>query len=207
MLPITMNLKISLPTLLTKSVLYIFLLGCLSLAQAQTGTLRGNVYDAETGEPIIYGTLQLTGTSFGTTTDFDGFYILSNIPIGEYQLKASYIGYDSLSVPVTIKENGITYERLNLTTTSVQLSTVSISAEKEKARSEVKVSSLTVTPKRITSLPSIGGQADIAQYLPVLPGIVSTGDQGGQLYIRGGSPVQNKILLDGMTIYNPFHSL
>ncbi|MFN3939458.1 MAG: TonB-dependent receptor plug domain-containing protein, partial [Chitinophagales bacterium] len=56
-------------------------------------------------------------------------------------------------------------------------------------------------------LPSIGGEPDLAQYLQVLPGVIFTGDQGGQLYIRGGSPIQNKVLLDGMVIYNPFHSI
>jgi len=174
---------------------------------SQSGALRGNVFDAETGEPIIYCNLQLQGTNLGATTDFDGFFSLTNIPVGDYQLVATYIGYDSLSVAISIKENQINYQRINIQPNSVQLSTVDVSARKEKARSEVQVSALTVTPKQITSLPSIGGQADIAQYLPVLPGIIFTGDQGGQLYIRGGSPIQNKILLDGMTIYNPFHSL
>ncbi len=64
-----------------------------------------------------------------------------------------------------------------------------------------------ITPKELKILPSIGGEPDIAQFLQVMPGVISTGDQGGQLYIRGGSPIQNKILLDGMTIYNPFHSI
>lgn len=174
---------------------------------AQKGILRGNVFDAETGEPIIYGNLQLSGTNLGTTTDFDGFFNLTNIPEGDYRLVATYIGYDSLSMPIVINANQVTYQRLTMQPNSVQLSTVDVSARKEKAKSEVQVSALTVTPQQILSLPSIGGQADIAQYLPVLPGIVFTGDQGGQLYIRGGSPIQNKILLDGMTIYNPFHSL
>jgi len=174
---------------------------------SQNGTLRGNVFDTETGEPIIYCNLQLQGTNLGVTTDFDGFFSLTNIPVGNYQLVATYIGYDSLSVAIAIKENQIDYQRINIQPNSVQLSTVDVSARKEKARAEVQVSALTVTPQQITSLPSIGGQADIAQYLPVLPGIIFTGDQGGQLYIRGGSPIQNKILLDGMTIYNPFHSL
>ena len=174
---------------------------------AQSGTLRGNIFDTDTGEPIIYGNLQLRGINLGTTTDFEGFFTLTNIPVGNYQVVVTYIGYDSLSLPITIKENQITYQRINIQPNSIQLSTVDVSARKEKARSEVQVSAITVTPKQITSLPSIGGQPDIAQYLPVLPGIIFTGDQGGQLYIRGGSPIQNKILLDGMTIYNPFHSL
>jgi hypothetical protein len=56
-------------------------------------------------------------------------------------------------------------------------------------------------------VPAIGGEPDLAQYLQVLPGVVFSGDQGGQLYIRGGTPVHNKVLLDGMIIYNPFHSI
>ena len=45
------------------------------------------------------------------------------------------------------------------------------------------------------------------QYMQVVPGVVFTGDQGGQLYIRGGSPIMNKVLMDGMVVYNPFHSI
>jgi hypothetical protein len=64
----------------------------------------------------------------------------------------------------------------------------------------------TIDPVAINKLPSVG-EPDLAQYLQVLPGVVFTGDQGGQLYIRGGLPIQNKVLLDGMVIYNPFHSI
>ncbi len=71
----------------------------------------------------------------------------------------------------------------------------------------MNISVNTITPREINQIPTVGGEPDIAQYLQVLPGVISTGDQGGQLYIRGGSPVQNKVLLDGMIIYNPFHSI
>ncbi len=53
----------------------------------------------------------------------------------------------------------------------------------------------------------MGSEPDFAQYVQVLPGVIFTGDQGGQLYIRGGAPIQNKVLLDGMVVYNPFHSI
>ena len=87
------------------------------------------------------------------------------------------------------------------------METVTISAEKQEAQTNVKMSVTKLTPKEIKKMPSIGGDPDLAQYLQVLPGVVFTGDQGGQLYIRGGSPIQNKVLLDGMIIYNPFHSI
>ncbi len=174
---------------------------------SQTGTIRGNVYDKETGEPILFGNVRLEGTNLGSTTDLDGFFTITNAPVGKHNLIATYIGYDSVSVAVSISDGRITYERILISPSAINLSQVDVSAGREQARSDVQVSKVVVTAAQIKSLPSTGGEADIAQYLPVLPGIISTGDQGGQLYIRGGSPVQNKILLDGMTIYNPFHSI
>lgn len=173
---------------------------------AQTGIIRGNIYDQESGEPIIYGNIRLNGTTIGGVTDLNGFFSLT-VPPGDYTLMATYIGYDSVAVNVTVNAGGIIYERIFLSPSAVQLSAVDVSGTREQARSDVQVSKVVVTPKQIRSLPSTGGEADIAQYLPVLPGIITTGDQGGQLYIRGGAPIQNKILLDGMTIYNPFHSI
>lgn len=169
--------------------------------------LRGNVYDHETGEPIVLGTIRLEGTALGTNTDLKGFFSLGNVPAGQHTLVVTYIGYDSLAIDLQLQEGKIEYRQLRMRPNAVNLSTVDVSASREKARSDVQVSQLRVTPKQIRSLPSTGGDADIAQYLPVLPGVIVSGDQGGQLYIRGGSPVQNKILLDGMTIFNPFHSI
>ncbi|MFQ5446162.1 MAG: beta-sandwich domain-containing protein, partial [Saprospiraceae bacterium] len=179
----------------------------LGLYAQKGGTVRGNVYDKLTGEPIIFGTVILAGTTIGTNTNEDGFFSIGNVPPGEYVVVATYIGYDSATVSVTVRNGGIATENLYMSESSIQLSTVDVSARKEQAKSDVQVSKVTVTANQIKALPSTGGQTDIAQYLPVLPGIISTGDQGGQIYIRGGSPIQNKILLDGMTIYNPFHSI
>lgn len=188
-------------------LLFALLLMATSQIIAQEGSIRGNVYEKSSGDPIIYGTVRLLNTDIGTNTDLDGFFTLPNVPAGKYTLVVSYIGYDSTAVDITLKENAIVYKQLYLSESAVQLGVVDVSARKEKAKSEVKVSSITLTPKQIKALPSTGGDPDIAQYLPVLPGIIATGDQGGQLYIRGGSPIQNLILLDGMTIYNPFHSI
>jgi len=191
----------------TYLLLSIFFLS-LTLAAQNGGIVRGNIFDKENGEPIIYGNVLLRGTSLGANTDLDGFFSLANVPPGKYKLVATYIGYDSTVVDINVEKNGsIVYKRIFLSPSAVQLEEVNVSARREKARSDVQVSKVRVTPKQIRSLPATGGEADIAQYLPVLPGIISTGDQGGQLYIRGGSPVQNKILLDGVTIYNPFHSI
>lgn len=189
------------------TLLLFFSISLMLTADAQTGTLRGNIYDENTGEAIAFGQVFLEGTELRAVTDLDGFFIFSDIPAGNYNLQATFIGYDTIGTSVTLAENQVKYVKLLMAEKSIQLNTISVSASREQRRNEVNVSRITVTPQQIKSLPSTGGEADIAQYLMVLPGIISTGDQGGQIYIRGGSPVQNKILLDGMTIYNPFHSI
>ena len=190
------------------------LFACLTLSGvlcAQSAIIRGNIFDAQTGEPIAFGTVQLLGPgglNKGANTDIDGFYTFGNLPTGDFTLIATYLGYDSAAFQLNIAVvNEIEYKRINLQPTGLELQTVSVSARREQARSDVAVSKVTFSSDEIMALPATGGEPDIAQYLTVLPGVVSTGDQGGQLYIRGGSPVQNKLLLDGMTIYNPFHSI
>ncbi len=189
------------------SIITLTLLVCSAAVAQKGGVLRGNVFDKNSGEAMIFSTVLLQGTSIGTTTDIDGFFSIGNIPAGTYNMVVSSIGYDSTAVQVTIKEGGISMQRVMLSESSIQLGTVEISSRREQARSDVSISKVTVTANQIKSLPGTGGQADIAQYLPVLPGIISTGDQGGQIYIRGGSPIQNRIMIDGMTIFNPFHSI
>lgn len=187
-------------------LLFVLCVVCISLS-AQTALVRGNVFDKDTGEPILYGNVFIEGTTKGTTTDLDGFYTLSGLEPGSYRLMSTYLGYDTVTVDISVKAGQKLLQNLYMTQSGINLGTVNISASREEAKTEVKISTIKVTPKQIKALPSVGGEPDIAQYLQVIPGVISTGDQGGQLYIRGGSPVQNKILLDGFSIYNPFHSI
>ncbi|MFN0216461.1 MAG: TonB-dependent receptor [Saprospiraceae bacterium] len=174
---------------------------------SQKGTVRGNVFDKTSASPIAFATVGIEGAGLGSTTDLNGFFTIGNIPIGAQKLKISFIGYADLVINIEVKKGEILYQNIFLEEGGTQLDEVVVSGKKSQAKAEVQISKIAITPKQIRSLPSAGGQADVAQYLTVLPGVVFTGDQGGQLYIRGGSPVQNRILLDGMTIYNPFHSI
>ena len=178
-----------------------------TMAFSQDGIVRGFVYDADNGEPIIFTNVYLKGTTYGAATDVNGYYSITKIPAGEYILTVTSLGYDTLETSLSIEKGSLITKNLTIRQESVDLAGVTISAEKAEAQKTVKVSVEKVTPKEIGQLPSVGGEPDLAQYLQVLPGVVFTGDQGGQLYIRGGSPIQNKVLLDGMIIYNPFHSI
>lgn len=174
---------------------------------AQKGQIRGFIYNDKTGEAEIGATVFLKGTTMGAATDINGFYNISKVPAGSYTLMVTSMGFDSLAQKISIKDNEIISKNMNIKEAAQMMNTFVVSAEKQEAKTQVKMSVTKVTPKEIKSIPSIGGDPDLAQYLQVLPGVTFTGDQGGQLYIRGGSPVQNKVLLDGMIVYNPFHSI
>ncbi|MHC1708391.1 MAG: carboxypeptidase-like regulatory domain-containing protein [Bacteroidales bacterium] len=196
---------------LIKTLLILFtpliLLGSANTVYSQNASIRGFVYEKKTGEPVIYTNVYLFRTTYGSVTDVNGYYSISNIPPGTYTLMVTYLGYDTVKETVELKKGDILTKKLFLEQMNIMLTGASISAERQEAKTETKTSVVKITPKQIKQIPTIGGQADLAQYLQVLPGVIFTGDQGGQLYIRGGSPVQNKVLLDGMIVYNPFHSI
>lgn len=178
-----------------------------TFAQSAYGEIRGFVYDKETGEPIIFTNVFIRSLLIGKATDINGFYAISKLKPGQYTIQCYSLGYDTASAVITVDEGKIITQNLFLNRVSTNLKEVNITAEKQKAQTEVKISNVTITQKELKQLPSFGGEPDLAQYLQVVPGVVFSGDQGGQLYVRGGPPVQNKILLDGMIIYNPFHSI
>lgn len=179
-----------------------------SFAQKEnSASIRGFVYEAESGEPAMFCNVYLDGTTMGGSTDVNGYFLISQIEPGKYTLIITYLGFDTIRMPIVLKANEILTKNYYLKPASVKLKTIEINAERQASRTQTKTSVVSISPKSIKKIPSIGGQADIAQYLQVIPGVIFTGDQGGQFYIRGGSPIQNKVILDGMTIYNPFHSI
>jgi hypothetical protein len=188
-------------------LLTMLLLVLTAAAFAQSGTIKGFVYDKSSGEPMIYTNVLVQGTKLGVQTDLNGYFSIRQLPAGTYTIYTTSIGYDTVEATITVKANQIVTKKLFLNRSERQLRGVEVSARKTEKKTQVKAGSLTITPREMKLLPSAGGEPDLAQYLQVTPGVVFTGDQGGQLYIRGGAPSQTGILLDGVTIYNPFHSI
>jgi hypothetical protein len=188
------------------TALFVAILFSLS-SLGQTGDIRGFVYEKETSEPSPYCSVYLKGTTYGAQTNLDGFFSISRIPPGDYTLMVTAIGYDTIAQPITVKAGDLLTKKFFQEKSVIMFKEVEISAEKEEKKIDVQISVQKITPKEIRQVPTIGGEPDLAQYLQILPGIITSGDQGGQLYIRGGTPIQNKVLLDGMVIYNPFHSI
>src|SRR5690606_32771455 len=144
----------------------------------------------------------LTGTKYGVSTDESGFFSLNNIPVGKYTLTLSAMNFETITKSVEVVEGKTVTLSFIMKSSSTVLKGAVIEGARIDTKSDTCVSTITVAPEDIRRLPQIGGEADFAQFLQVLPGVNFTGEQGGQIYIRGGTPVQNKLTIDGLTIYN-----
>ena len=184
----------------------LFLILTSSTLFAQETTVRGFVYSKASGEPEPYVRVQIVELNVGAMTDLNGFFSIPKLAKGEYTIEISSVQYQTISEKITIGDKeflDLRYEMEN----SKMLQSVEVSAKQKEKQTNVETSVIKMTQKEIERIPSIGGESDVITAFSVVPGVTTSGDQGGQLYVRGGTPIQNKILLDGMTIYNPFHSI
>ncbi|KAA3439544.1 TonB-dependent receptor [Rufibacter hautae] len=175
-------------------------------AQAQnTGRITGVVRDRNTQEPVIGATVALEETTLAVATDAQGRYRLENIPTGNYNLKASSLGYEPVTrynVPVT-SGNALTLN-LEISPSQNKLQEVNITADRSirAATLETPLSIQSLSSEEIKSNP--GGNFDISRVIQTLPGVAGAGSTGAgfrnDIVIRGGGPGENVFFLDGIEI-------
>lgn len=176
--------------------------------QGGKGTLRGTVIDAA-GEPLAGATVFIPELKAGAYTNDRGIYSIPKLEPGSYEVVAFYFGYDTAREVVSVPRDGFVTVGFTLQEKQVYTNQVEITGQKQTGeidRQNVDIGVEEISAAEINLIPSLGS-ADLAQYLQVLPGVVFTGDQGGQLFIRGGTPIQNMVLMDDMVVYSPFHSI
>jgi len=122
----------------TFSVLAMFILMLSNSAFGQEGSIRGHVYDAKSGEPVLFANIILEGTNFGTNTDENGLFTFVNVPVGEYSLKASFLGYEEMIVDVEFKSSKINYYKIELNEGGINLGVIDISAARQQDKTEVR---------------------------------------------------------------------
>ncbi|MDW8158672.1 MAG: TonB-dependent receptor [Bacteroidia bacterium] len=176
------------------------------ITKAQS-SIQGTVKD-ESGEPVVDARVELLPTPLGTLTNVDGIFSFSKIQAGNYTLRITFLGMDTLNYPISVPPNKNLTLNLVLREKITQLETIEVVGQKLGEIDKIRITPgvTKVSMRDINLIPTLGAP-DLAQYLQVLPGVVFTGDQGGQLFIRGGTPIQNMVLMDGAIIYNPFHSI
>ena len=161
------------PSKLFFTAIFLFFTTLAAMAQiGATGqdnnSIKGFVYEESTGEPMMFTNVYLKGTTFGSTTNENGFFNINRIPDGHYTLLITSVGFDTISEVFNLSKGQVVSRKYYLKETSQKLEMVTITADKIEAQTETKTSVITITPKTITKIPSVGGQADFAQYLKEL---------------------------------------
>ncbi len=178
-------------------------------ARAQDATFSGFITDRSNGQPLELVNVVLRapdGALRGGTTNADGLYLITRISPGSYALNVSYVGYETYVDTVALGANETRTHNISLRPSSEELDEVVIASERAGA-ARVTAGQQTIRPADIENIPGPDVSSDLVGYLTAQPGIVSTGDRGGQLFIRGGEPSQNLVQVDGILVYQPFHVL
>jgi len=167
-------------------------------------TLSGEVINKVTGEALAFAQLIIKDTKTGTTCNVDGYFTLFHVPTDTSQLVVSYVGYKKRTVFLTPRKVNNKFV-IELMPESQQLDDVTIVGEREDLMQlSEKISMVTITPKEIAALPSLG-EKDIFRTFQLLPGVSGSNEGSAGLYVRGGTPDQNLILYDGFTVYHVDH--
>ena len=193
----------ALPVLRLRSLTAVLVAVAASGAGAQTATLAGTVRDAATGEPLIQATVVVEATGRGAATDVEGRYSLAGVAPGVVSVRATYVGYRTLRQTVTLAAGET--RRLDLRLEPEDLTSGEVVVEAQEPIEEERAPGVqNVSMELIESLPT-AFEADLFRSIQLLPGVKASSDFSSALYIRGGSPDQTLIQLDGTTVYNPTH--
>ncbi len=171
------------------------------LCAQSTGTLTGTVTDSRSGEPLQGANVGLEGTSLGASTDADGFYEIRNIPVGSYNVVATFVGYETQRrVDIRVRSAGNRDINFELVSSDEELDEVVFTlSEPFRAPDESAGSFNRLSPEEIATYPA--GNSDIAKVVQSLPGVSGsvTGFRN-DVIIRGGAPNENVYFLDGIEI-------
>lgn len=173
----------------------------LALQAQRRVTVNGLVTDGASGETLL-GAGVLAGTDGAVTNEY-GFYTLT-LPRGTTTLTWSYIGYEPEVQTLDLQRDTTINIQLRA---GASLAAAMVSAQKESGIKSTRMGVLEVPVNAIKNTPALFGEADVLKIIQMMPGVQSGSEGFSGLYVRGGGPDENLLLLDGIALYNAEHML
>lgn len=172
-------------------------------------TISGYITDKESGETLIgaavcYGKGEVIGSGLGAVTNAYGFYTLTIPQDKEWTLCYSYVGHDDVTVTLDLVRD--TTINISLKSNATLRGAV-VSAQRESGISATKMSAIEIPMNMIQNTPVLFGEADVLKTIQLMPGVQSGAEGFSGIYVRGGGPDENLLLLDGIPLYNAEHML
>ncbi len=184
--------------------LFVLLIIMSHFSQAQTGIIKGRVFNVLNNESIMFGNVFLEGSTSGTTTDIDGNYELSGLEPGLYNVTFSYVGFkEQTKYEIQVSNSKPAIINVGMEEYTKDLEEVVVKASPFRKTEESPVSLRSVGVAEIQRNP--GGNRDISRVIQSLPGVTSTASFRNDLLIRGGAPNENRFYLDDVEVPNINH--
>jgi hypothetical protein len=167
---------------------------------AQTGFIKGRVFNKVSNEPVAFANVLIQGSPVGTACDADGNYTLSGLTPGQYNIEASFVGYKKMVIyEIQVTNSRAAIVDFALEEENQQLEAVEINASTTFFKpDETPLSLRTIGPTEIKQTP--GGNRDLSKVVRSLPGVASPPSFRNDIIIRGGAPSENTFYLDGIQI-------
>ena len=166
----------------------------LQALQTSTASVNGFVEDSITKETLVGATAKLKGTKLGAYTNKSGYFTLGAIPAGSYTLVVSAVGYQTREMQMTFQAGKPQKLRVQLLQAVTKGDAVVVTAEREEDKRQISISRVNIPMEQLSQI-RIGGEADVFRALQMLPGVLTSSQISSGLFIRGGSPDQNLVLL------------
>lgn len=185
------------------SILLLFIF-CIGFVQAQEKyTINGYIKDSLNGETLIGANISVKPEGRGTTTNQYGFFSLT-LPKGKYQLIISFIGFQTIEIPIALDRN-IQRNILMQNNTAVSSEVTVTGKKRDNNVKTAQMGKIDLSVATAKALPAFLGEVDVLKTLQLMPGVRNAGEGNAGFYVRGGGPDQNLILLDDAVVYNTGH--
>jgi hypothetical protein len=172
--------------------------------QQQYGSIRGRVFSNATQEPLPSANVVFVGTSLGAAADLEGRFVISRVPVGTYNVRASVIGFSPLVLTDVVVSTVRPAElEFLLVETQLELQQVEVSAEYFRRLPEKPLSTQFQSYEEIRRLP--GGLEDVVRAISILPGVAQVQAGRNDLIVRGGAPSENLFVVDNIEVPNINH--
>jgi hypothetical protein len=178
---------------------------CLVLLVGKYCVLAGSVYDASTKEPLPMVNILIVGTEKGTVTDDKGYYsLVMSDTLEEFKVRYSMIGYGQIFKDIKFSGKEYTIVDVAMHMEPLKAQGIVVSAKKKKFRNTASMTPPSLSDKDLRMMPSFV-EGDLMRTIEALPGVTKSSDFSTSVSVRGGSPDQNRVLLDDVPLLNPFH--
>jgi len=186
------------------SVLLIGVACVLAGSPVASGYIKGRVLDRQSKEPLAGVNIEVLNSTLGAASDVNGNYVITGVPAGNFILKLSYLGYETLTATdIIVRPDRTTFFDAELKESIIETEAISVSAGYFSQTSDQPVSLTNFSAEEIRRAP--GSAGDVSRIIYGLPGVAKVNDTKNSLIVRGGSALENSFFVDNIEITNINH--